>query len=43
LEIDRSSRYNAKEGIESGGADDLKIALFTLHISADGEFGTDRL
>jgi hypothetical protein len=27
---------NAKGGIESGGADDLKIAPFTLHISTDG-------
>ena len=33
---------NAKGGIESGGADDLKIAPFTLHISTGGEFGTDR-
>jgi hypothetical protein len=32
---------DAKGGIKSGGADDLKIASFTLHISADGGFGTD--
>jgi hypothetical protein len=33
---------DAKGGIESSGVDDLKIAAFTLHISTDGEFGTDR-
>jgi hypothetical protein len=30
---------NAQGGIESGGADDLKIAPFTLHISAFGKSG----
>jgi len=38
----RSLRHRASGKIESGGADDLRIAPFTLHISADGEFGTDR-
>jgi hypothetical protein len=30
------------KGVESGGVDDLKIAPFTLHVSADGDFGTVR-
>lgn len=43
FEIDRSfQNINAKGGIQRGGADDLKIAPFTLHISADDELGADR-
>jgi hypothetical protein len=34
---------NAKGGIQSDSADDLKIDVFTLHISTDGEFEPDRL